>query len=158
MGLTEKPWGRGCTIMGVPFTTLTFAVNTEFKQRPFWATLVNQKWAFFFFICLGTTRFVKPYHPGVSNLDPRAAPAQTRKHWGGECGRHLSLDPGAFLLGIIKIWNISKFTATNQSAWYSRLANEPRTLAPWIGSIQFNVNERESWNCKLILTARRWRS
>ena len=44
-------------------------------------------------------------------------------------------DPGASLLGIIKIWNISKSTATNQSAWYSRLTNEPRTLAPGIVSM-----------------------
>ena len=70
--------------MGVPFTALTFAVNTEFKQLPFWATLVNQKWAFSFLICLGTTRFVKPYHPGVSNLDPRAASARKPESTGVE--------------------------------------------------------------------------
>ena len=38
-----------------------------------------------------------------------------------------SLDPGASLSGIIKIW---KSTATNQSAWYSCLIHEPRTPAP----------------------------
>ena len=46
------------TIIGVPFTVLTFEVNREFKQWCFWATLVNQKLAFFFLICLGTTKFV----------------------------------------------------------------------------------------------------
>ena len=46
------------TIIGVPFTVLTFEVNREFKQWRFWATLVNQKLAFFFLICLGTTKFV----------------------------------------------------------------------------------------------------
>ena len=44
-------------------------------------------------------------------------------------------DPGASLLGIIKIWNISRSTATNQSAWYNRLISEPRTLAPGIVSM-----------------------
>ena len=38
-----------------------------------------------------------------------------------------SLDPGASLSGIIKIW---KSTATNQSAWYNCLIHEPRTPAP----------------------------
>ena len=40
------------TIIGVPFE-----VNIVFKQRRFWATLVNQKQAFFFSICPGTTKF-----------------------------------------------------------------------------------------------------
>ena len=43
--------------------------------------------------------------------------------------------PGASLLGIIKIWNISKSTTTNQSAWYNRLTSEPRTLAHGIVSM-----------------------
>ena len=73
---------------------------------------------------------------GTQQSRSRSSSAETRKHWGCECGRHLSLDPGASLLGIIKIWNISQSTATNQSAWYSRLANELRTLAPGISSIQ----------------------
>ena len=42
---------------------------------------------------------------------------------------------GASLLGIIKIWNISNSTTTNQSAWYNRLICEPRTLAHGIVSI-----------------------
>ena len=52
----------------------------------------------------------KPYHPEVSRQ-------------------------GASLLGIIKISNIIKSTATNQSAWYSRLICEPRTLAHGIVSM-----------------------
>ena len=67
------------------------------------------------------------------------------------------------LLGTIKIWNISKSMATNQSAWYSRLANESRTLALGIGSIgHFRVppglyfKERVGaqpliWKCVFIL-------
>ena len=58
-------------------------------------------------------------------------------------------DAGATLLGIIKISNISKSTATNQSEWYSRLTNEPRTLAPAIVSMSraclFYLKAR---NCK----------
>ena len=46
------------TIIGVPFTVITFDVNRVFKQRRFWTTLVNQKQAFFFLIYLGTTKFV----------------------------------------------------------------------------------------------------
>ena len=37
------------TIIGVPFTVLTFGVNRKFKQRRFWATNVNRKWIFFSF-------------------------------------------------------------------------------------------------------------
>ena len=184
MGFEGKALGRGCTIMGVPFTALTFAVSTEFKQRPFWATLVNKKWTFFFLICLGTTRFVllSAFFSWHTYTNPR--PAQFQTHAQSHITRalaHSNLDPRALLrkpesTGVenvadtclstqgrpylnrdLKIWNISKSTAANQSAWYSRLANEPRTLAPWIGSIQ-SVNKRESWNGKLILTARRWRS
>ena len=46
------------TIIGVPFIVITFEVNRVFKQRRFWTTLVNQKEALFFLICLGTTKFV----------------------------------------------------------------------------------------------------
>ena len=37
------------TIIGVPFTVLTFGVFRKFKQGRFWATHVNRKWAFFSF-------------------------------------------------------------------------------------------------------------
>ena len=37
------------TIIGVPFTVLTFRVFRKFKQGRFWATHVNRKWAFFSF-------------------------------------------------------------------------------------------------------------
>ena len=57
--------------------------------------------------------------------------------------------PGASLLGIIKIWNISKSTTTNQSAWYNRLICEPRTLAHGIVSI---LRAR-----LFYLTSRNWR-
>ena len=72
-----------------------------------------------------------------SNLDPRAVlrkPVSTGvDNVADTC---LSTHGRPYtLLGTIKIWNISKSMATNQSAWYSRLANESRTLAPRIGSI-----------------------
>ena len=37
------------TIIGVPFTVLTFGVFRKFKQGRFWAPHVNRKWAFFSF-------------------------------------------------------------------------------------------------------------
>ena len=92
-------------------------------------------------------RYLVPFsYPDDSKLNsswhtytnPR--PGQYLNHAQSHITRALAdtcLDPVASLLGIIKTWNISKSTATNQSSWFSHLTNEPQILAPRIGSIQF---------------------
>ena len=92
-------------IVSLPRTLVAFSCPDYSKLKSNWPTLYQPTaWSV-------PNAWAKPYHPALVD----------------SC-----LDPGATLLG--KIWNISKSTATNQSEWYSRLTNEPRSLAPGIVS------------------------